>query len=887
MLRRDHVDEEVDEELSHHLAMRYADNLAAGMDDAGAWEDALRRFGNVERVRHATEEIDREALREERRMEFVSSVVRATKLATRTLLRDPWFAMLAVLTLGLGIGSTAAIYTLIDSIVLKPLPYANADRLVQLQHPVPKIGADQRWGSSEAGYFYYVDNNRSFEELGGFRQASYALTDGSAADRISAIQATASLFRVLGAEAAYGRLLTDDDNRPGAPNVAVLGYDEWQLRYGGRRDIVGTSIRLDGEPHTVVGVLARGFDLPESSAEFYVNVHIDRGNTPQNYHWMTVYGRLRPDISLVAANADLERMASTFTRTLPTAYTQSFLDASGFRPELTTLRSEVLGGTEKTLWILLSAVGLVFLIACANVANLFLVRTEARRREIAVRSALGAEGSHLAVHFFAETLLLALVAGIVALIIAHSGVRLLIAIAPVNVPRLDEIVIGWRVVAFVTCAALLAGTIFGMFPLVRRRDSYASLREGGRGLTASRGQHFARNTLVAGQMALALVLLIAGALLLQSYRNLRSVDIGIDPTNVITAQISIPRLTYDDHAKVRQFYAQLSRRVAALPGVMSVGTTASLPLAGGTWCSGTEVEAAAGATRRGACVPVIQVSPGYFETMGIDVQGELFQWSQLDRREGVAIISRALAAQLFPDENPIGRHIISYRNGPPWYRIIGIADDVHAAGVDKAPIDPVYYPITPMDIPGAWMEMTDQVLVVRTAASPTDRFVAALRAAVAELDPNVPVADIQTMTEVIGKSEAVARSSFTLLLLAAAAGLALFLSAVGLYGVISYIVAQRRNEIGVRIALGARADQVRRLIVKQSLVVIAAGAIVGLPIAFTGTRMLRSLLFGVSPTDAATFVGVTLILLLVGTAASWLPALRAARVQPMHVLREE
>ena len=888
MLRGPRVEEEVDEELAHHLAMRYADNLALGMGETEAWEDALRRFGNVARVREEMEAIDREAIKGERRMELFDSIIRETRLALRTLSRAPGFALLTILTLGLGIGASAAIFTLLDSIVLRPLPYPNADRIVQLMHPVPKVGDNQRWGTSEAGYFDYLSHNRSFEKLAGYTSRTFALSDGKGSERVDAVGVTSSMFEVLGARAAMGRLFTAEDDAPhvGVKTV-VMSHDEWQSRYGGRRDVIGQAVRLDGESYTVIGVLPAKFNLPGQHSAYYVDLHLDPAKRAANYHWVGVYGLLKPGVTPDAASADLQRVMRDFPERMPSAYSDRFFNETGFHPAVTTVRSELLGSIDRTLWILLAAVGLVLMIACANVANLFLVRTEARRREIAVRSALGAQSPHLAVHFLAESLVITILAGLFALCVVYAGIRGLVAIAPTGVPRLDEVQIGWRVLGFTAVLALLCGVLFGSFPLIRRRSSYGALREGGRGLTASRGQHLARNGLVAAQMALALVLLIAGALLLQSYRNLRSVDIGVVPENVLTAQISLPYSRYDEHEEIRAFFEALAQRVDALPGVTHVGYTASLPLASGNWCSATQVEGVDGKVADAACVPINQIGPGYFEAMGIKVRGSTFTWSDLNRRAGVAIISRALADRFFPGQDPIGKHVMSYRSGPPWYEIVGVADNVRSEGADRPPTEPLYYPMVPMDIPGSWSTMNNMIITIKTVSNRPELLTPSLRQILASIDTEVPLADVSTMEDVISSSAAVARSSFTLLLLALAAGLALFLSAVGLYGVISYIANQRRAEIGVRLALGARSDQVRRLIVTQSLGVVAFGAAIGLPVAFFGTRVLRTLLFGVSPTDAGTFVGVTLMLLIVGGCASWLPALRAARVQPMQVLRED
>src|SRR5688572_25478583 len=540
--------------------------------------------------------------------------------------------------------------------------------------------------------------------------------------------------------------------------------------------------------------------------------------------------------------------------------------------------------------MLLGAVALVLLIACANVANLLLLRAEARRRELTVRSALGAERAHLAVHFLTESVLLALLAGGVGVLLAHGGIKLLLAIAPTSLPRLEEIALSGRGIAFGLATALLTGLLFGLVPVLRSRVNFSELRESGRGLTAARGRQLVRGALVVAQVAMALVLLAAGGLMLQSFLNLRDVKAGFVTENVLTFHATPPYARYPDLQSVHAFQRQLLERIAALPGVAVATGTTYLPLDGNRGCAYTTWEGKVfGPSENPPCLPTVPVLPGYFEAMGIPVTGEVFDWAEVERRRGVVVVSKAVAERLWPGEDPIGKGIISFRDGPPWYRVIGVAEDVRGNGLDEPPVEAIYYPTLSMhgagDMgAGPWRGIT---YVVKTATSEPTQLIASIRGIVAELDAAVPVASPRAMEEVVKTSPAIARRSFTMVLLAVAAAMALFLSAVGLYGVIAYLVGRRRSEIGVRMALGARVSQVGALVVLQSVRLAALGVAIGIVGAIVLTRMLESLLFGVEPADARTIAAVSALLLAVAAVASLFPAWRAARTDPVEALRAE
>jgi putative ABC transport system permease protein len=887
MLGSSRIEDDVDEELLLHLELRTAELEARGLSPADAREEARRRFGDLAAFRVETCAIEREIRRERRRMEVSDAVRREARQAVRSLARAPLFTAVAVLTLALGIGATTAIFTLIDSIVLRPLPYPASDRLVQVAHSAPKV-SDGDWGNSVANYFFYQDNNRSLEEMGAYTRSTFTMSGPVGAEEVTGARVSASMMSLLGARPLHGRLLGAEDDTPGAPATALLSHEIWSTHFGADAGVIGSSVNLNAVPYTIVGVLDPGLRLPGHDTRIWTALKLDRSLEPANWHYVSAYGRLRPGVTLDAARADIQRLTERLPEEFAGAYGGGFMEGSGFRASISLVRDTLLGSIDRVLWMLFGAVGLVLLIACANVGNLMLVRAESRSRELSLRSALGAERAHLAVHYLTESLLLALAASVLGILLAIAGVKLLVALAPASVPRLDEIVIGWRAVGFGVGLAMLTGLIFGLAPLMRARVDFRELREGGRGATPSRERQLVRSGLVVGQVGMALVLLAAGALMLQSLINLNKVRTGIDAQNVLTFQAFTPRSRYDDEAVVR-FQRELIDRLQAVPGVVQVGGTTRVPLSpSGLNCSHTQAEGRPMPDGE-ACLPTIHVLPGYFETMGIPItSGRSFTWRDIETRADAAVISRALAERLWPGENPIGRGIISYQNGPPWYRIVGVADDVRSDGLDKPPVEAIYYPTVAMA--GAYVTghpFPGISYTVKTAGIDAATIEPVVRDIVRSMDPEVALAGATTMIDMIARSDQMARTSFMMLLLGVAAAMALFLSAVGLYGVLAYLVGRRRSEIGVRMALGARAGAVIRLIVVQSMSLAVVGIVVGIAAALVTTRALESLLFEVAPGDVRILLSVSALLLLVAVLASFVPARRAARTDPSEALRAD
>jgi putative ABC transport system permease protein len=890
LLRPERVEEDVDEELAFHLEQRAADLELLGLTTQQAREEALRRFGDIAHYRTVTCDIDTSVLKERRRMELFDSVRRETRHSLRSLARAPMFTLVAVLTLGVGIGATTAIYTLIDSIVLRPLPYPDQDRLVQLRHAVPGVGENDTWGNSVVSYFHYLDNNRTLAALGGFSTSVYNVAAEGGAERVTGASVTPSMFDVLGLRAARGRLFTDEDVFDGAEPVAVLGWELWETHYGGDPDIIGRTVQLNSAPVTVLGIAPRGVSLPITghTTNVWRPLNLDRSQPAVNSHWVGTYAKLLPGVTPDAARADIQRLTADLPELFPNAYGGAFMATSGFRGDLVTVRELVLGGVERVLWLLLGAVALVLLIACANVANLLLVRAETRRREQTVRAAIGAERAHFAVHYLTESFILAGMAGLLGIAFAWGALRVMVATAPSTLPRLAEVSLNGSALGFGLGLALLTGLIFGLVPALRSQTDFGELRESGRGMTTSRERQLVRGALVVGQVGMALVLLAAGGLMLQSFMNLRSVDSGIDERGVLTFQIFMPGARYAGVDEIFRFEQEFSSRIRALPGVEVVGTTTDLPLGGSTGCSYTVAENQVFATNEEPpCLATTFVMPGYFEALRINVEGDAFTWSDVERRAGGVVVSRAVAERTWPGEDPIGKGIISYQDGPPWYRVIGVADDVRGRGLDQPPIEAIYYPVLAIEGAQQIGPFRGPTYVVRASLPDPMQLRDPIRQLLAGMDPEVPMANARTMEEVIMTSPTMARTTFTMTLLGISAVMALFLSAVGLYGVIAYLVGRRRAEIGVRMALGARVGQVARLVMLQSVRLTALGIVVGVIAAVLMTRVLASLLFGVQPADPVTLTVVSTLLLLVAMLASLIPARRAARVDPSEALRSD
>lgn len=815
-------------------------------------------------------------------------MLRDCRHAVRSLRRSPGFTALAVITLGLGIGASAAIFTLLDAIVLNPLQYPDSRRLAWVESSVPGTGPDAVWGVSAAGYFEFGDRLTTISSIGAWSSGGLSLARDEGAEGITAASVTASLLPMLGATPQLGRLIDESDTRPGAADVTVLSHGSWVTRYGSDPSIVGRSVLLEGSPVTVIGVMAPNVDLPSSKTDLWLPLMLDRAAPPVNAHWLSVVAQVKPGVAIADLQADLNRVTETFPERFPQAYSAAFMRETQFATATRSLRDEVAGSHARTLWILLVAVGLVLCIAAANVAALLLVRAESRRTELRIRSALGASRGRIAAHLVAEGVIIALGASALGIALATAALKGLVAIAPGVLPRLGEVAVGPATVGFGLVVALLAGIATGVLPALH--FNAAAPLGGLSGISVGRihGQNrpVTRNALVVSQMALAVMLLASAGLMLRSFEQLRTVDPGLNPRGLLTVELSLPFARYRDFVATAEYYRTLSERVNAIPGVETSGVLSDLPIGGFGGCSSVFIEGQPlGPDDNAPCVATAIAAPGTFPALGVSIHGAAPDWNDLAGGSGAIVVTPALARRLWPGENPIGKGIRGNGEGPPYYRVVGLTSELRARGLEEAPTEAVFYPLLPIDGAPLWRPLRSSFLFVRTGSDDPAALTGAIRAAIADLDPLVATGSIETMDQVIRGSASMARVSLMMILLGVAAAMALTLSIVSTYGVISYLVGQRRAELGLRMVLGATRQHVTGLVVRHALVLAGTGLALGLVGSLILGRTLRSLLFEVSPADPLTLVAVSLVLLSVGGLAAWLPAYRAGRLDPMVALR--
>jgi putative ABC transport system permease protein len=900
---RTRIDSALREEFRFHIQERVDQFVASGMSRPEAEADVARRFGNYEAYRQLAKRIDEETMRQRTFAETIETLRREVRLAVRVLVRTPAFSLIAFVTLALGIGATTAIFTVIDAVVLRPLAYPAADELVSVLHPATVPGnGERKWGLSPGGYFYFLNNNKSFSALGMYLTSEMTIIGGDRAEIARLAITTPSVFTVFRARPYLGRLFDQQDATPDTLRRAILGYEFWQRRFGGDRAIVGKTMQTGSASYEIIGVTQPRLTLPmpgpfsstANLAGLSVDVWIAQKLNPAgpfyNTHPFVGVARLKPGVSAADANREISALTKRLPEFVPNAYKPGFMTSYNFRGEAAPLKDSVLGPTiPKTLWALFGSVVLVLLIAVANVANLFMVRMDSRRRESTIRTALGADMAHMAAHYLSESLLLCGTAAIAGITIAAVGLRALLAIAPQNIPRLAAVTLSWQSILFALVVALAIGAIFGIMPLVRGNVDMATLREGGRGLSVSRTQRTFRSGLVIAQMAFALVLLASAGLMIRSFMALRAVKPGFDPTNVLAFDVSLPFGEYDTYEKAGVFHRELQRRIAGLPEVVSIGGVSGAPLDGGygTGCSVVFRENRPYARdEQTPCVSTPLAAPGFYEALRIPVRGRTPTWADVDARTQAVVITKALGDRLWPEEDPIGKGIATNgSNSTLWYRIVGVVPELRAEALDRPPTEVVWYAASGLVANRRDESLNDLTYLVRTRTANPMTILPAVRRLLAEMNPRIPFVDARSMVSVV--SHSMQRTSFIMILLAISATMALLLSAVGIYGVISYVVTQRRFEIGVRIALGARVTEVARLVMMQSVRLAVLGILLGLIGTYAVTSVIRSLLFNVSPMDPLVLGIVALTLLVIAGLASFAPARRAARIDPVEALRTE
>ena len=887
---RQRIDADAEEEFRFHLHERVEELMVRehrSREDAE--REARRRFGDYAQYLSEVRGIDDSAFQRRTMMDVIDTLRRETRHAARSLARSPGFSLVAATTLALGLGAATTIFTLLDRVVLKPLAYPNAQRLVHLGTLWPKVKRGEEYGLAKGQYFYFRKYSSALADIVMYDSDVLAVpSDGShPAERVPELNVSANTFTLLGIRPELGRAFTAQDelNPEGDPRVALISHGYWQRRFGGDPSIVGKRLSLGGGKSVeIVGVLPANSTLPDGTGDVWVRNHLDPADPPRNNHTHHAIGVLKPGATITGALADVQRLQAQMAREYPGVYAPAFIEHTGFAMSVTSLHDAVVGTTiVHALWLLFAAVGFVLLIAAANVANLFLVRMEARRREVALRTALGARRADLAIHYLAESLLLSLVAGLAAVALGDGLLHVVLSIAPQSLPRLDEVVFDWRGVAFCMTAALAFGTTFGLLPSTSLGAMVGLLRDGGRGLTTSRSRERTRRGLVLTQVALGVVLLSAALLMAKSFARLRNVHPGFDPVGVESMMIIAPPSRYDRPPQLLSFWRELTQRVEAIPGVIRAGASGTLPLADAGGCSGVITDVIATGRERGNCMPMTVVTPGYFEAMGIRVRGAAPTWSTVEAGTAPTVVTASFAKRFWGETNPIGHGLKPFADNNPYFTITGVADDILANGLENAPIQEAYFP--PVGPPGIahWEAYNAMHFVVRAPRLSQAALMAAVRGAVAQIDPDVPISDVLPMEVIV--SQSMAQTSFAMLVLLLSAVIALALSAVGIYGVISYLVAQRRSEIGIRMALGAQMTEVMRVVVGQSVGLAAVGVGIGLCAAVATTRLLRSMLFEVSPSDPLILGGAGLVLLIVAALASIAPTRRALGVDPVEAMR--
>ncbi len=825
--------------------------------------------------------------------DFLADISRETRVAARSLGRSPAFSLVALLTLILGIGSATAIYTVLDAVALHPLPYPRADRLLSVMHRVRAPGTGEAtWGLSVAGYFYFRSANHTLDDLGVYLTNSAVVTSASGAEEVRTAQISAPVFSILGAHSVLGRLIGSADDRPGAPLEVVLSYEYWRRHFGANPAVLGHSLRIGNVIATIIGVTAPGFTLPRPGAfasttdlaSFGVDIclplQLDPTDKQDNSHAYAGLARLRPGVSVAAAQSDLSALVTQMPARLPDAYTSRFLQEYDLRIAAVRLRDAVVGPKlTRILWLTFGAVLVVLVIAGVNVTNLFLVRWVAKRREAAIRRALGASQGRMVIHALSESLVLTLIGGILGLVVAALALPIVLRLAPTDIPRLSSVRLSATSGAFSALLSIMLGLAFGAISIRGRRGDEGAIRGGERTVSASKQERMAQKALLVGQIALAFVLLTASGLILRSVVNLRAVRPGLDPRSVLTFEIVLPNWELTNAEQAAAFNQELQTRLSAVPGVERVGASTMLPFRDyGSGCTGVgpEPQYVRDTGEEPPCVSTPSVTPGFFEALGIQVRGRTPTWDDVDpfrRHATVAVVTAALASRLWPGEDAVGKGIFVGNRSRGYYRVIGVIPEIRAHGLDQSPSEAVMIPEP------EWYEN----LVIKVKSGDPLAFMPTLRRTIVDMSPNIAIANPQLMTTVVARS--MARTSFVAVLLTIAGAMALLLSAVGIYGVISYTVAQRRAEIGMRMALGAGSRRVAMLVVGQSIRLALAGITIGVIASVAVTGVMRAVLFEISPTDATVLVGSALILAISSLVASLVPTRRATAIDPISALR--
>lgn len=865
LTHKDELEQELDEEMQFHLERDIEQNVRSGMTPADARYAALKSFGRFDQ--------SKEECRNARGVTLFENILRDVSYSLRILVKSYAFTLVVVLTLALGIGANTAIFSFANGILLRPLPYPQSDRLAVLDETAPKQGVDSM-SVSFPNFLDWREQNNVFEDIATYYGTSrFSLTGAGEPVEIRGTRVSQGLFEILRVSPQLGRTFTSSEDRPEEDAVVILSHDLWQRNFGGDAGIVGRKIMISNRPRTVVGVMPPGFRFPEVS-ELWVPLALTTKTFTRTDHGLDSIARLKDGITFPQAQAELNNIAARIEEQNP-------VTNEGLGVRVTSLHDNLSGDYREALLILLGVVGCVLLVACVNVANLMLARATARQKEFALRAALGAGRWQIIRQLLIESLLLAIVGGALGFALSLWALHLLLTAIPIELPFWMNFGIDLRVLGFTVAITLLTGLIFGAVPALQtsRVDLNDTLKEAGRGSVGVRSR--SRSLLVVTEIALSLVLLVGAGLMIQSFLRLRRVNIGLDAKNVLTTTLILPSAKYREGEQRAAFFKQLVERVRGLPGVQAASATATLPLSGSNWGRSLTVEGHPVLSVGQA--PVIQhtvVTPGYFRTMGIALlSGRDFNDADAKGSADVTIIDERLAREYWPNESPIGKRI---RFGPPednepWHTVIGVVSSVRHQRMQEETRKSVYLPHLKIPVNGL-------SLVARTSSDPRE-LVGAVRREVAQMDSDLPVSEIATMEEVV--AESIWQPRLYAMLFAVFAGGALILALIGIYGVMAFLVQTRTHEIGIRMALGATARDVFKLIVGRGMKLTAIGVLVGIGGAAALTRLMHSLLFNTSATDPITFILISVMLSLAAFLACYIPARRAAKVDPLVALRYE
>ncbi|HEX5603858.1 MAG TPA: ABC transporter permease [Pyrinomonadaceae bacterium] len=865
LTHRDELDQDLDEELRFHLDRLIEQNIKNGMTPEDARYAAMKSFSRVDQ--------SKEECRDARGVGFLENVMRDASYSLRVLLKNYAFTIVVVLTLALGIGANTAIFSFANGILLRPLPYPQSDRLAVLDEFSYKQGRDSM-AVSYPNFLDWREQNKSFEDIGiYFNTQRFAMSGAGEPTQVRGSYISRGLFEILRASPQLGRTFTANEDTPDEEWVVILGHNLWQRSFGGDPNIIGRKIMLNSRARTVVGVMPAGFRFPDT-AELWAPLALTTKTFTRNDHGLLSIARLRDGVTLTEAQAEMNNIAARVEQANP-------VTNEGLGVKVTSLHDTLTGDYRQALLILLGVVGCVLLVACVNVANLMLARATARGREFALRAALGASRWRIMRQLLVESLLLALVGGVVGFFLSIWALRLLLTAIPGQIPFWMNFGIDLRVLGFTAAITLLTGLLFGVAPALQtsRVDLNDTLKEGGRGASGVRSR--ARSLLVVAEIALSLVVLVGAGLMIQSFLRLKRVNIGLDAHNVLTAAVSLPRVKYKEDDQRVGFYKRLLESMRNLPGIEAASATGTLPLGGGGWGRSITVEGFPVLSVGQA--PAIQhtvVTPGYFHTMGIPLlAGRDFNETDAKDSPNVTIIDERLAREYWPNQSPIGKRV---RFGPPednepWHTIVGVVGTVRHQRMQEDTRKSVYLPHAKMPVGG-------MALVLRTSSNPQE-LTGALRREVAQLDPDLPVSEVATMEEVV--AESIWQPRLYAKLFGAFAGGALLLALIGIYGVMAFLVQTRTHEIGVRMALGASRLDVFKLIVGRGMKLTVVGVLIGVGGAIALTRLMHSLLFNTSATDPVTFILISVLLSVAAFLACYIPARRAAKVDPLIALRYE